>query len=197
MDGQVIISISREFGSAGHEIADMLASKLGLPLYDRNLLQEIAEEKGISTSDMEKYDEKPRNPFLARKVGEHTNYMEEHIANMQFDYLREKAESGESFVVVGRCADAVLKEYRGLVTVFITGDEKEKIMHVMNKYDISELAAKEKINRHDKKRKLYHSNHSDTTWGDVHTYDLCVNSTKLGLEKSVDVIINYVKTRFN
>ena len=189
----MIISISREYGSAGHEIGEMLAQKLNVPLYDRNILQDIAKEKGVLTEEMEKYDEKPKNLLFARKLGEHTNSMEWHIANMQFDYLKEKAESGESFVVVGRCADAVLSAYKDLVTVFITADEDEKLLHIMTKFGVGEVEAREKMYRHDKKRKQYHANYSNTTWGDVHSYDLCINSSSLGLDKSVDFIAEFAK----
>lgn len=197
MAQQMIISISREYGSSGHEIAEMLANKLDMPLYDRNIFQEIAKEKGILTEDMEKYDEKPKNPLFVRKLGEHTNSMEEHIANMQFDYLKEKAEAGESFIVVGRCAEAVLSQYRGLVTVFITADENEKLTHIMTKFGVGELEAREKMFRHDKKRKQYHANYSNMTWGDIHSYDLCINSTSLGLEKCVDIIADFAAAKLS
>ena len=105
MEKQVIISISREFGSGGHEIAEQIAKNLGFHFYDRSMLDDLAREKNLQIEDLEKYDEKPRNPFISRRVGGHTNSMEEIVAEMQFDYLREKADSGESFVIVGRCAE--------------------------------------------------------------------------------------------
>ena len=104
MEKQLIISIGREFGSGGHEIAEILAKHYGLNLYDKNLLQEIANEKSVEVKNLEKYDEVPRNLFMTRTVKGYSNSAEENLANMQFDYLRKKAESGESFVVVGRCS---------------------------------------------------------------------------------------------
>ena len=97
-----IITISREFGSAGHEIAKHIANDFGLHFYDRKMLDEIANQMNVDVEVIQKYDEKPRNPLLSRRVGKHTNSMEEIIAEIQFDYIREKADSGESFVIVNR-----------------------------------------------------------------------------------------------
>ena len=111
MGEQLIISISREYGSGGHEIARKLADRLELAFYDRCMLDEIAEQMNADVSDFHKYDEKPGNRLLSRRVGNHTNSYEEIIAQFQFDYIRKKAENGESFVVVGRCSENVLKDY--------------------------------------------------------------------------------------
>ena len=113
MAKQTIIAISREFGSEGHEIARIIAEDLGLKLYDRSMLDEMADNMGIKVEVLEKHDEKPRNFFLTRTVGKYTNSMEEIVADMQFDFIKEKAESGESFVIVGRCADSVLRGMEG------------------------------------------------------------------------------------
>ena len=127
MGEQLIISISREYGSGGHEIARKLADRLELAFYDRCMLDEIAEQMNADVSDFHKYDEKPGNRLLSRRVGNHTNSYEEIIAQFQFDYIRKKAESGESFVVVGRCSENVLKDYDCLISVFVTGDKEHKI----------------------------------------------------------------------
>ena len=124
MGEQLIVSISREFGSGGHEIARKLADRLGLAFYDRCMLDEIAEQMNADVSDFHKYDEKPGNRLLSRRVGNHTNSYEEIIAQFQFDYIRKKAERGESFVVVGRCSENVLKDYDCLISVFVTGDKE-------------------------------------------------------------------------
>ena len=105
MGKQLIISVGREFGSGGHEIAEMLAKKFDLKLYDKNLLQNIAQEKEVDAQNIEKYDEVPRNMLFSRTVKGYSNSMEENVAQMQFDYLKRKAKEGESFVVVGRCSE--------------------------------------------------------------------------------------------
>ena len=141
MGEQLVISISREFGSGGHEIAAKLAERLDLVFYDRSMLDEIAAGMNADAAELHKYDEKPTNRLLSRRVGNHTNSYEEIIAQFQFDYIRKKAESGESFVVVGRCSETVLKDYDCLMSVFVTGDKEQKIQRVMERYDISESDA--------------------------------------------------------
>ena len=127
MDKQVIVSISREFCSGGHAIGEYIAKAMGLGLVDRNMLDEIAQRKNIRIEYLEKYDEKPRNLILSRRVGAFSNSIEDIIAEMQFEYLRDKASSGESFVVVGRCADSVLGSRKCLIPIFVMGDEEDKI----------------------------------------------------------------------
>jgi cytidylate kinase len=195
MAKQTIIAISREFGSGGHEIAQRLAKKLGMKLYDRNMLDEIAKEKNIQIEYLEKYDEKPRKLFLSRKVGAYSNSIEEIVAEMQFEYLKDKADSGESFIVVGRCAETVLKEYEGLISIFILGDMPAKIERVKRIYKLSEEDAVAKVKRHDKKRRQYHNRHSEMEWGASKAYDLCMNDSRLGIEKTVEVLEKYIQER--
>ncbi len=193
MDKQVIIAISREYGSAGHEISEKVAKDLGLKLYDRNMLDDISKDKDIHIDYLEKYDEKPKKLFSSRKVGAYTNSIEEIIAEMQFDYLREKADTGESFVIVGRCAESVLSGRSGLISVFILGNPEVKLKRIMNKYHLNETDAAAKIKRHDKHRKQYHNRHSNGKWGDSRLYDMCINSSRLGPLKTAEVIKDYIK----
>lgn len=195
MEKQVMISISREFGSGGRRIAEKVAEDLGLPLYDRNLLDAIAKEKEVDAEHLQKFDEKPRNPILSRSVSGHSNSMEENLVKMQFEYLQKKADSGESFVVLGRCAETALKGRDGLISVFVLGDKEKKLVHVKDKYQLSDTEATLKMVRHDKKRKLYHNRYSDFKWGDSRGYDLCINSSRLGIEKTAAMIESYVKER--
>ena len=195
MEKQVMISISREFGSGGRRIAEKVAEDLWLPLYDRNLLDAIAKEKDVDAEHLQKFDEKPRNPILSRSVSGHSNSMEENLVKMQFEYLQKKADSGESFVVLGRCAETALKGRDGLVSVFVLGDREKKLVHVKDKYQLSDTEATLKMVRHDKKRKLYHNRYSDFKWGDSRGYDLCINSSRLGIEKTAAMIENYIKER--
>lgn len=144
---------------------------------------------------LEKHDEKPRNFFLTRTVGKYTNSMEEIVADMQFDFIKEKAESGESFVIVGRCADSVLRGMEGLITIFVIGTKEAKVKHVMDKFDLSESEALIKMARHDKKRSQYHNRHSDGRWGDSRFYDLCINSSLLGIQGTVSILEDYIRAR--
>lgn len=195
MGKQMIISVGREFGSGGHEIAMKLAERLGLNFYDRKMLDELAEKKNISIEYLEKYDEKPRKLFGARKVRSYSNSMEEIVAEMQFDYIEEKADSGESFVIVGRCAEAVLKGRESLISIFILGNKEEKKQRVMERYQLGEQEAILKMKRHDYTRKHYHNRHADSKWGDSRTYELCINSSYLGVDKTVDILEHYIRER--
>lgn len=194
---QTIISVSREFGSGGHVLAEKIAKDHNLKFYDRHILDEIATENDIKVEVLEKYDEKPRNAFLTRRVGAFSNSMEEILAEMQFDYIRKKADSGESFVIVGRCAETVLSGHKGLISIFVVGDELAKIDRIKEVYHLSESDAIAKIRRHDKKRKQYHNRHSSFRWGDSRYYDVCINSSKLGLERTGAALENYIKERIN
>lgn len=195
MEKQIMISISREFGTGGHAIAKRIAKDLDIALYDRNILDALAKEKGIDVESLEKYDEKPRNPILSRRVGEHSNSMEEHLVNMQFEFLQKQAEEGESFVVVGRCAETALKGRKGLITIFILGDKEYKLENIKRKFRLSDKEATIKMTRHDAKRKAYHNRYSDMKWGDSRGYDICINAGRLGLSQTVAVIEEYIKQR--
>lgn len=195
MEKQLIISIGREFGSGGHEIAQMLAEHFGIKLYDKNLLQDVANEKKVNEKELERYDEKPRNMWITRTVYGYSNSMEENLANMQFDYLKEKAEKGESFVVVGRCAETILKKYPTMISIFILGDWDSKIARVRRIYEMGEEEAETFINRQDSKRKHYHNYYCKGKWGDARNYDIAVNSSKLGEKQTADMLVDYIVKR--
>lgn len=191
---QMIISLSREYGSGGHLIAEQLAKDFGLSLFDHNMLDEIAREKRVSVEKITKYDERPRISMY-RTVRGFSNSPEGNIAQMQFDYLRKKADAGESFVIVGRCSETVLKGYPGLLTFFILADEEQKIKRVMEVRNVSAAEAKSIMRRHDKKRKAYHNTYCDMRWGDSRIYDMTINSSRLGVEGTVSVLENYIEKR--
>lgn len=193
MAKQLIVSISREFGSGGRDIAKKVAEDMGLELYDRNMLEDIAEKMNIEPEVLEDIDEKPRNKLLSRRVKGHSNSMEENLAQMQFEYLRRKAEQGESFVVVGRCSETILKDREGLVSIFIVGDKETKINHTMEKFGISREEAVIKSERHDRSRRRYHNHYSDFKWGDSRNYDMCINSSRLGMEGTAGIIETYIR----
>ncbi len=192
---QIIISVGREFGSGGRVIAEELAKRFDLPIYDRHLITEIAEKTGMTASDVEKLDEAPKSRLTSRRVRGFSNSIEDNIAEMQFDFIRKKAESGESFVVVGRCSESKLRDFDCLCSLFIIGDMDSKIKRVMDVYEMSESEAKSFIDKKDKKRKRYHNYHVGLHWGDSRLYDLTVNSSRLGIKKTVDFLESYIKAR--
>lgn len=198
MDKQIIISIGRQYGSAGHEIGRKLGAKLDIPVYDRNLFDEIGKIKNIDTNDLEKYDEAPRKKFFSRKVKGYSNSPEENVAELQFALLKSKWADGDSFVVIGRCSDELFRGQEGFLSVFITGDEDVKIKRVMEKRNLDEKKAKQVVERHDKKRKMYHDYFSKGgKWGDCKNYDLCINSSRFGIDNTVDYLFEIVQSMLN
>lgn len=197
MSKQIIIAISRECGSGGHAIAEMLANHYKIPLLDRNLLQEMCSEKNINARELEKFDEAPKNIFLSRTVKGYSNSPEEIIAEMQFDFLKKKAARGESFVIVGRCAETVLKNFPSLISIFILSDMDLKIERISKFHGINKNEAENFIRRIDKKRKYYHNTYSDVKWGDSRNYDLCINTCRLGIDGTFTALIDYIDKRID
>ena len=195
MKGQLIISIGREFGSGGHEIAQKLADQYKLPLYDHNLLDELAGRNNLDGDVLKEFDEAGRKKLLSRTVRGMNNSPEQNVAQLQFDYLRKKADSGESFVIVGRCSETILKGNTGLISIFVLGDMETKIERIMRLYQKSRKDAEELILEKDRKRKKYHNSHCRIKWGDSRNYDLSINSSRLGIEESVRILSQYIDTR--
>lgn len=192
---QIIISVGREFGSGGRSIAEELAKRFNLPIYDRHLIEEIANKTGMTAEQIEKHDEAPKSRLTSRRVRGYSNSIEDNIAEMQFEFIRKKAESGESFVVVGRCSESKLRDFDCLCSLFIIGDMDAKIKRIMELYNMNEEEAKNFIEKKDKKRKRYHNYHVKLHWGDSRLYDLTVNSSRLGIDKTIDFLENYIKAR--
>ncbi len=193
MAKQFIIAIAREYGSGGRVIAEELAKRYNVNLYGKNLLDFIAKEKNLNLDKLKKYDEKARNPWLSRTVDGYSNSPEDTVAQMQFDYLKERAESGESFVVLGRCASYVLREYDGLVKIFVTGEKDAKIKRIASIEKLNYGEAQILVEKRNKMRRNYHNYYSKEKWGDSRHYNLIVNSSKIGIDNTVDVIDSYIK----
>ena len=194
MEKQIIISISREYGSGGHEIGRKLAEKLGLPFYDRNLLDEVAKNSGSDVSELSAYDEKPRHFFVSRSVRGYSNSPAENIAELQFALLKSKAADSDSFVAIGRCSDELFDEMRDVfvLKIFVSADWDEKVKRVIEKRSMDKKLAEKTILRHDKNRIAYHDHFCKHRWGDARSYDLSVNSSKLGIDGTVDMLCEYV-----
>lgn len=190
MEKQLIISVGREYGSGGHEIAERLSKHYGIQLLD-----EIAAEKNLDMQQLRGLDEKHRSRLASRTVRGYSSSPEENLYLLQFDYLKNKAASGESFVIVGRCSESILKEYDGLVSIFVLGDMDRKIERIMRLYQLSKEQAVRKIREKDMKRKRYHNGHCDGRWGDSRNYDITINSSKLGIDRIVTLLADYIDQR--
>lgn len=195
MSKRFIIAIGREFGSGGKHIGRALAKELGVNLYDRNIVEKVAEELDVETEHLMKYAKKKRRHFFHKSVKGHTTSFEDHVANLQFDYIRKLGASDESFVIVGRCADEILKDHENVISIFVKGDREYRIGRVMKQFDLSREDAIKKMDRHDRTRKYYHDRYCNGKWGEVDTYDLCIDSTHFGTEGTADFIKEYIKRR--
>lgn len=191
MSQQLILAIGRESGSGGLDIARLLAERFGLPLYDKNILQTAAQERGVSPEKLTRYDEQPRSPLFYRSVRGYSNAPEDAVAQLQFRLLREHAEAGESFVVLGRCAEEVLADRPGLVSVFIRADLPFRI----SRTPLPEAEAIEFIKKQDRQRRVYHDQHCKGDWGSAECYDLVINSARLGIPATAEVLVQYVLAR--
>ena len=194
---QTIIAIGREYGTGGHEIARKLAAKLEYNFYDRDMLEQISKSKNMDLKEWVAYEKKVSNPLISKTALDFSNTMDDILAQMEFDFIREKAMSGESFVIVGRCAESVLRGNDNLVSVFLLGDDAFRISNVTKRFDISDSDAIAKIRRHHMSRKKYHNKYSKYNWGDSRSYDLTMNISRLTQEQVIETIINYIRFREN
>lgn len=200
-----IITIGRQFGSAGREIGNVVAKDYGVKLYDKEMLKRAAKESGICEELFESHDEKPNNSFLYSLVmdtyslgfstGGYTdmpiNYK---VFLAQFDAIKKIADEG-SCVLVGRCADYALADYDNVVNIFIYADLEARVQRIARIYNLSPAKAKDLIIKTDKKRASYYNYYTNKNWGDAKGYDLCLNSSKLGIEGTAKAIEEYIKIR--
>lgn len=199
MSKKIIITIGREFGSGGREIARKVAEKLGIKMYDKELISLIAKNSGMSEDVLHEVDETAVNSFLyALSTGAFTGapIVNGGISSLPLTdkafincskIIKEIAEK-ESCVIVGRCAESVLKEREDLLTVFIHADLEQRIVRVCEYENISAEDAAPIIKRADKKRASYHNYYADTRWGARDAYDLCINS-RVGIDVAVDIVV--------
>ena len=192
MEKQLIISIGREVGSGGHEIAEKLAKHYNIQLLDKNILDEIANQKNVDATDLKEVDKKFIFPIVNRNVRGFSSSIQENVFLLQFDYLQEKAKEGESFVIVGRCGEDVLKDCDALVSIFVLGDKEVKKARIMQKYDKNEFMAERMMREKDTERKRYHNSFCEGKWGDSRNYDISVNSSVLGIDETVELLIDFI-----
>lgn len=197
MEKQLIISIGREVGSGGHEIAEILAKHYNIPLFDKNILEDIATKKNVDASDLKDVDKNFVFPLINRNVRGFSSSIQENIYLLQFEYLQEKAKAGESFIIVGRCGEDVLKEYDALVSIFVLGDKEVKKARIMEKYDKNEFMAERMMREKDTERKQYHNSFCESKWGDSRNYNISVNSSVLGIKETAELLIDFIDRKRN
>ena len=194
MKQQIIVALGREHGSGGHYIADIISKELGIKLYDKDSIEKEIASVGYSGEMIRKMDEKPVNFFASRRIGKYSNSLEVNVAEKTFAMLREKAAAGESFVIIGRCGEQVLKEDPNMISIFICGDPQFKLTRVMDKLGLDAEDAIEEIKSVDRSRKNYHNYYCDTKWGDARGYDMTVKSDVLGCEETAKLLVGYIRS---
>lgn len=192
MKEKVIIHISREHGSLGHVVGEKLAEKLKCNLYDKKLIEEIAEEHGLDKEFLKEYEEKPKRSLLYRLAQGVSADLEEELTKQVFEKIRGVAETEDIAIIVGRCAGTVLQDYPNVVNVFLTARMSNRIRNIMEYYGIDYETAQKRIQDVDKDRQRFHDTYSDTKWKNVDNYDLVISTTDLGVDGAVDLILNYI-----
>ena len=192
MDKQIIISISREYGSGGGYVGTLLAKKLNIKKYDGLYFKQKLIESGVDEKKFIELDEAPRGIFLGRTVGRFNNTEEDYIAHLEFNMIKELASTGESFVVVGRCSDEILSDNKNIISVFIWADDSFRIDRIMKMNNCTKSEAIRIMDDKDKKRETYHNTYSKSRWGHMKTYDLTINIAYLGIEETVDLLVDYI-----
>ena len=201
-----VITIGRQFGSGGRTIAKKLAQRLGIEYYDKEIITIAARESGISPDIFEKVDEAAANSLLYSMVigmyattSHVTNFGEvsinDKIFRIQTEIIEDVASKGPC-VIVGRCADYILRENPDLLNAFIYSDIEERVRRASEEYNIQSKNMKEYILKSDKKRANYYNFYTGKKWGSISNYDICLNSSSIGIDGCVDVLEKVAKTKF-
>lgn len=204
MDEAIIINVGRQLGSGGHDIGRMLALDFNAKYYDKEILNLAAKESGFSREFFEQHDE--HHGFLkslfgvrAPHVGDHdfyqNNFSQESLFKFQSDAIRKEASQG-SCVFVGRCADYVLRDFPRVVNIFITASMDFRIENVMNKQGVEPDVARRLIEQGEKRRAEYYNYYTGKHWGHASSYDLCIDSSVLGLQATEQFIARFVREKF-
>ena len=202
MKTNTIITIGRQFGSGGREIGYKIAEDLGIKLYDKEMLARAAKESGICEEIFETHDEKPTNSFLYSLVMDtysvgytgsaYTDMPINHkVFLAQFDAIKKIADEGPC-ILVGRCADYALENYDNVVSIFIHADLHARIRRIARIYDLPDNKAKDMILKADKQRSSYYDYYTNKRWSDAESYELCLNSSMLGIEGTAKMVEQYV-----
>lgn len=202
---KIIINVGRQIGSGGRIIAKMLAEDFGCKFYDKELLNLAAKESGFSEKFFEQNDE--QKGFLKSLfhvnvplLGEHNfykdNFSQDSLYQFQSDAIRKAAQT-DSCVFVGRTADYVLRDFKNTFSVFITANIDQRLQRVCKRHNLDRAAARKYIRNREEDRASYYNYYTGKEWGHAESYDLCINSSLLGLEETEKFIAEIIRKRFN
>ncbi len=195
MDKKIIITIGRQFGAGGLGVAIALGKKLGIPVYDKEILKKAAQDSGFSAEFFEESDEKKRffslSSIFSNGFGETENYMSDRgIFKMQSQTIRQIAEQG-SAIIVGRCSDYILRDMEGTLDVFLTSPAEIRAARVAERSGKTLEESARLVEEMDRKRAEYYNYYTFGDWGVAGTYDLCIDSSVLDIEGTADFIIDF------
>jgi len=184
-----VITISREFGSGGRTIGKKVAEKLGIPCYDAMLIQKIAEESGYAADYIREEGEYATGGWLSTVFSDRTMGMtnQDKLWTIQSRVITELAEK-DSCVIVGRCADYILRDKADCLNVFIHASMEKRAERIVTEYGEREETPEQRLKEKDKRRAAYHRFYTDMKWGHAQNYHVCLDSGKLGLDKCVEII---------
>lgn len=198
---KMILTIGRQFGSGGRVIGKKLAERFGIAYYDKELINLASRESGICGEFFEKADEKNSGSLLKalamgftmnNTIFQGNDYLSnESLFQIQSDVIRKVAEK-ESCILVGRCADYILREHPDCMHIFISGSLADRIRRTVEYLQIPEKEAEEFLKKADKSRASYYNYYTDKIWGAAESYDLCINSSFYGIDKTVDLIEHFI-----
>ena len=197
-----IITISREFGSGGRTIGRMVAEKLGIPFYDKELVDQIALESGFAPQYVEEHGEhSPGKSFFSYAFAHHgvpgvMNGLStaDFLWNIQCNVILQLAEKGPC-VIVGRNADYILKDRKDCVHAFIHADMDFRADRIVRLYGESEKSPEARLQEKDKRRRVNYQHYTGRAWGTAQNYDICLNSSTIGIDECVDIIVNMAKDK--
>lgn len=198
MGKNIIINIGRQFGGGGLGVASELGRKLGIPVYDRELIRKAAQDSGFSAELFEQSDEKRRtfslsSIFTSIYTSPTENYMSDNgLFEIQCETIRKIAEQGPA-VIVGRCSDYVLRDFGNTLNVFLTSPLSVRVERICERHDLPAEKAEALILQKDRSREEYYNYFTFGNWGVASTYDLCVDSSILGIEGTADFIIDFAR----
>ena len=184
-----VITISREFGSGGRTIGRIVAEKIGIPCYDAELIRKIAEESGYTADYIKEEGEYAPSGFLSTVFSNRSMGLtnQDKIWNIQSRVIEELAEK-ESCVIIGRCADYILRDKADCLKVFIHAGMEKRAERIVKEYGEREESPEQRLREKDKRRAAYYRFYTDMKWGHAQNYHLCLDSGELGTEKCVDII---------
>ncbi|MCM1091097.1 MAG: cytidylate kinase-like family protein [Butyrivibrio sp.] len=208
MQNNIVITIARQYGSGGRTVGEMLANRLNIHYYDKELMKLASEDSGINEALFNNADENVKNTSLLYRIAKNVYSGElfppesddftsnDNLFNYQAKIIRQLAQE-ESCVIMGRCADYILKDYDNILSVFVHAPHDFCMEQAAKKHSMNERELERFVAKTDKNRAEYYRYHTGREWTDARNYDLCLDSSKLGYERCVEEIIAYMKVRFD